>query len=298
MGRRRRGTGPHGLVIVHKPVGPTSFSVMRAVQRAVGAERAGHAGTLDPAASGVLLVLLGEATKLAAWMVDHDKVYLADVALGAQTTTDDAQGEVLEEAEVPAGALEPEHLRRVLLGFVGDVEQVPPIYSALKRGGRTLMSRARAGEDVEVAPRPVVCHAVAVRAVDPAGGRLQLEVHTGPGYYVRALARDLGTALGTRAHLAGLVRTRVGAFGLDEAVAPEAVTPAHVLPIPEAARGLDAVRLDPAAAEDVFHGRQVALSVVAPRVIGLDPAGRPLALMERAEEGRYRVARGFRIAAE
>ena len=290
--------GPHGLVVVHKPVGPTSFSVMRAVQRAVGAERAGHAGTLDPAARGVLLVLLGEATKLAAWMVDHDKVYVADVALGLQTTTDDAQGEALAEADVPPGALDPEHLRRVVEGFVGPVEQVPPIYSALKRGGRTLMSRARAGEEVEVAPRPVVCHGITVRAVDSARARVQLEVHTGPGYYVRSLARDLGLALGTRAHLAGLVRTRVGAFSLDEAVEPEEVTPASVLPIPVAARGIEAVRLDPAAAEDVFHGRTVTLDVPDARVIALGPDGRPLALLERSAAGPFAVARGFRMATE
>jgi len=285
-------------VVVHKPMGPTSFSVMRAVQRAVGAERAGHAGTLDPAASGVLLVLLGEATKLAAWMVDHDKVYVADVALGLQTTTDDAQGEPLAEADVPPEALDLGHLRRVIQGFVGQVEQVPPIYSALKRGGRTLMSRARAGEEVEVAPRPVVCHGVSVRAVDPRRARIQLEVHTGPGYYVRSFARDLGLALGTRAHLAALVRTRVGAFSLDEAVAPEDVTAASVLSIPDAARGIEAVRLDPAAAEDVFHGRTVALDVTGPRVIALGPEGRPLALLERSAAGSFAVARGFRVASE
>lgn len=298
MGRRRRGLGPHGLVVAHKPVGPTSFAVMRAVQRMVGAERAGHAGTLDPAASGVLLVLLGEATKLAAWMVDHDKVYVADVALGVQTTTDDAQGEVLAQAELPPDALDLGHLRQVLAGFVGQVDQVPPIYSALKRGGRSLMSLARAGEEVHVEPRPVVCHGVSVRSVDPARARIQLEVHTGPGYYIRSLARDLGLALGTRAHLAGLVRTRVGAFSLDEAVSPEAVTPAQVLPIPDAARGLLSMRLEPAAAEDVFHGRPVTLDVEADRVVALRPDGRPLALLRRGVDGQFAVDRGFRVAEE
>ncbi len=275
---------------------------MRAVQRAVGAERAGHAGTLDPAASGVLLVLVGEATKLASWMVDHDKVYVADVVLGLQTTTDDAQGEPLAQAEIPAAALDPAHLRQVLAGFVGDVDQVPPIYSALKRGGRSLMSRARAGEEVHVEPRPVVCHGVSVRSVDAARACIQLEVHTGPGYYIRSLARDLGIALGTRAHLGGLVRTRVGAFSLDEAVSPASVTSAQVLPIPAAARGFHALRLDASLAEDVFHGRPVRLpvrlDVEGDRLVALGPDGRPLALMRRVGDREFAVDRGFRVADE
>ncbi|TNF25741.1 MAG: tRNA pseudouridine(55) synthase TruB [Deltaproteobacteria bacterium] len=291
--RGRSGVGPHGVVVVDKPVGPTSFKVLRAVERQTGAGRAGHAGTLDPAATGILLVLLGEATKLSHWVMVHDKAYRATIALGTATDSLDATGEVVEVADVPAEARDPERVRAALAPMVGEVWQVPPVYSALKRGGRTLMSRARAGEDVEVEPRRVVCHGLELVAIE--GDQLVVDVACGSGYYVRSLARDLGAALGVPAHLAALRRTRLGAFDITEAVPLAEVGPESVRPLVDAAPELPKVVLSPSAADDVRHGRPIAAEVPGPRAILLEPEGAPLALVERTADDRWRVFRGFRF---
>jgi len=295
MGRKRgrKGVGPHGVVVVDKPAGPTSFKALRAVERQTGAGRAGHAGTLDPAATGILLVLLGEATKLSHWVMAHDKAYRATIALGTATDSLDATGEVVATAEVPPEALDPERVRAALTPFVGDVMQVPPIYSALKRGGRTLMSRARAGEEVEVEPRPVVCHSLELVAIEDE--RLVVDVACGSGYYVRALARDLGEALGVPAHLAALRRTRLGAFDIAEAIPLEEIGPTSVRPIVDAAPELLRVTVTDEEAVAVHHGRPIAARDDGDRAILLDPTGAPLALVERTPDDRWRIFRGFRF---
>lgn len=219
--------GHHGALVLDKPSGPTSFKAMRVAQRALGEKTAGHAGTLDPMASGVLVVLLGEGTKLSAQVMDHTKAYEADVRFGVGTDTLDAEGTVVAEAPVPADLAA--KIAAVLPRFVGDVMQVPPRYSALKVEGRSNMSRARAGEEFEVAPRPAQCFELKVLSVG--ADTVRLSIDCGKGYYVRSLARDLGDAVGTPAHLTALRRTRVGRFTLAQAVAPEVVGSEHVIAI-------------------------------------------------------------------
>lgn len=298
MGRRRgkAGSGPHGVLCIDKPAGRTSFQVLRTAERMVGASRAGHAGTLDPAATGVLLVLLGEGTKLSHWVMVHDKSYRATVALGAATDTLDAEGVVVETALVPADALEPARVEAALAGFVGEQLQVPPMYSALKRDGRSLMSRARAGEVFEVEPRAVVCHAL--RLVEVCGESLVIDIDCGSGYYVRSLARDLGRALGVPAHLAALRRTRLGAFSVDDAVPLDGLGPAAVRPLVDAVPDLPRLVLDAARSDDVRHGRPIPATIDGARAILLDPEGEPLALVERDGADRWIVFRGFRFDAE
>ncbi len=298
---RRKAESLHGAVILDKATGPTSFTAMRAAARALGVNRAGHTGTLDPAASGVIVVLLGEATKLSGVLVHDDKEYEALVRLGIATDTLDAEGEVIAEGPVDPAILDPARVTAALTTHVGRVMQVPPVYSAIKRDGRTLMSRARAGEAVEVEPREVTCHALTLLAVtpdDPAGPSLHVRVHCGKGYYVRSLARDLGATLGLPAHLAGLRRTRVGPFDLARARPIEAIGDAPILGIAELLPDWPHRVTTPAEACDLGYGRTLArvgpVEATAPKALALDQDGRALALL-RAEGDRWAIERGFVI---
>jgi tRNA pseudouridine55 synthase len=280
----------HGLALIDKPSGPTSFTVMRNVERTVGAEKAGHGGTLDPLASGLLIVLLGEATKLTPWVQGRDKRYTATIRFGIGTDTLDADGTIVAEAPVPR-ALLAQTLPGALTGFIGDQMQRPPAYSALKVDGRSHMSRARAGEVVIVEPRPARCHGLEVLAIDEVTATL--EVHVGSGYYVRALARDLGEALGVPAHLAALERTAIGPWRLADAVAPESVTEATLIPLTDALPDIPTVVLEEELARDVGHGKRVQAVTDAPEAMLVDTAGRPLAMAERVDGGLWAVKRGF-----
>ena len=293
-------SGHHGALVLDKPSGPTSFKAMRTAQRALGEKTAGHGGTLDPMASGVLVVLLGEGTKLSAQVMDHTKSYDAEIRLGVATDTLDAEGEVTAEAPVPPEALERATIVALLPRFVGHVLQVPPRYSALKVEGRTNMSRARAGEDFDVAPRPAHCIALTLLEMLPVGFRLRVDC--GKGYYVRSLARDLGVALGVPSHLASLRRTRVGAFGLERAVVPEAVTAADVIAIPDMLPELAQVVVAGADLAALRAGR----TVLAPAgfnaalALAVTPERLPVALVVPADAGgppRLKVQRGFALEA-
>src|SRR5262245_1707694 len=211
---RRLAPAFDAVIAVDKPLGLTSFDVVRRVRRASGLRRIGHGGTLDPAASGVLPVCLGEATKLAQFLLDADKEYDFTVCFGVETDTDDAAGTVT--ARNDAGAVDEAAVRRALEAFRGAISQVPPSYSALKRAGRPLYDYARAGEAVEVAPRDVVIHELALTSfAGPAAAAMKMRCSKGT--YVRALARDLGRALGVGAHVTARRRTRSGPFALADA---------------------------------------------------------------------------------
>ena len=201
-------------MIVDKPAGPTSHDVVERVRRILK-ERVGHAGTLDPQATGVLLLCVGAATRLARFLQGHDKVYEGAVKLGWATDTYDAEGEPAAAAVAPP-PLERSEVEDVLRSFVGVQQQVPPVYSAKKVRGQPSYRRARRGEKVE--PKAVTVHIHAVELVRLSTDELHIRVHCGAGTYVRTLAHDLGAALGCPAHLAGLRRTRSGSFGLDGAV--------------------------------------------------------------------------------
>lgn len=231
-------TPPHGLLIVDKPTGPTSHGLVARARRALGTRKIGHAGTLDPMASGLLVLGVGHATRLLTFVVGADKEYLATVRLGVATSTEDAQGEVT--AVAPASAvrrLDRARLAAAMAGLRGEGDQVPSAVSAIKVDGRRAYARVRDGEDVTLAPRRVRIDAFELldaRGPVPAAGDtddpdglassgaialdLDVRVACSSGTYVRALARDLGAALGVGAHLTALRRTRVGPFTIDEAV--------------------------------------------------------------------------------
>jgi tRNA pseudouridine55 synthase len=251
-----------GVLAVEKGPGVTSFQVVAHLRRVLRAPRIGHGGTLDPDATGVLPVLIGEATKLTPYLVDLDKEYVATVRLGVTTATQDMSGAVLGTRPVPD--LDPETVETVLGRFVGVISQVPPMYSALRHGGRRLYELAREGQHVERAPRPVAVHAITLEAL--ALPELRIRVRCGKGTYVRTLAADIGEALCCGAALSALVRTRVGPYTLADAVSWDEVRDARhgavlwprVLGCDSALPSFPALRLDSPAAIKLAHGQTVA----------------------------------------
>lgn len=223
MSRRRRERDPdlHGVLLLDKPAGPTSHDVVSWVRWVMGVRRVGHCGTLDPAATGLLVVAVGLATKLATHLTGQDKAYRACIVLGARTTTADAQGDVLEQCACPADleARVPEAVE----GLRGAHQLPPPAFSAVHVDGRRAHELARAGEDPALAPRPMTVHAIEPGAVRRVGERVEVDatLHVSKGTYIRSLAEALGAALGVPAHLGALHRLRSGALSLEH---PRAVT--------------------------------------------------------------------------
>ena len=213
-----RGRKPEGLLSavlnVDKPRGWTSFDVVKFVRGRCGERRVGHAGTLDPAATGVLPILIGQATRLTEYLVDTTKTYEATVELGVVTDTYDAEGDVVARSD--ASGVTEEQVRTALAGFAGEIMQAPPVYSALKQDGVPLYKRARRGETVRAAPRPVRVEQLDIMHFE--APLLELRVVCGKGFYVRSLAHDLGATLGVGGSLRSLVRSRVGPFRLQDAV--------------------------------------------------------------------------------
>ncbi len=249
-----------GVLVLDKKAGVTSFDAVAVVRRRLRVSKVGHAGTLDPAATGVLPILVGEATKLAPWLVDQDKEYVATLRFGVTTDTHDLTGRVLAQAPVPP--LTRAALEDACRPFVGHIRQTPPMYSAVHHEGRRLYELAREGIEVEREPRDVVVHAIAVEDVGEAA--VTLRVRCGKGTYVRVLAADLGKALGCGAAVERLVRARVGPFALAGAVGWDALTElpvdalwARVLPPESALAGWAGVSLDIRAARRFTHGHTV-----------------------------------------
>lgn len=260
MGQRaagqRRGDTTDGLVVVDKPPGWTSHDVVARLRKIYGLRRVGHAGTLDPDATGVLLVGLGRATRLLRFLTDTGKVYRGEVAFGIATDTLDAAG--AETARQPLPDLTREALEAVLPRFLGTIAQIPPMVSAIKIDGRRLHEMARAGETVERAARTVRIDRIDVEAFTPGDHpRAQILVECGSGTYIRSLAADLGEAVGGCAHLAWLRRLQVGPFPLEEAHTLEAIAESPddvVLPLAEAVRHLPRVDVDVETARGIGHG--------------------------------------------
>jgi tRNA pseudouridine55 synthase len=241
-----------GVLVVDKPSGPTSHDVVDRVRRALGVRRAGHTGTLDPFATGVLPVCLGRATRLARFLAGGDKVYAAQVRLGFATTTDDETGE-------PVSTARPVRISRAELeagvaAFVGTFDQVPPAFSARRVRGRRLYELARRGEATERAATPVTVHALTLGRFE--ADRLELEVRCSPGTYVRALARDLGERLGSGGHLVALRRTRSGAFDLSRAVPGDTLAGAaeKAFPLTQLLLDLPLVRVGETGRRRLAHG--------------------------------------------
>ena len=252
--------GARGLLLLDKPSGPTSHDMVYAVRRGAHEKRVGHAGTLDPLATGLLVLCLGTATRLSEYLAGKDKRYLARVRLGQSTTTYDAQGDVTAES---ASLPDQSTVETALAPFRGPQMQVPPQFSAIKRGGQKAYDVARRGEHIELEARPVVFYTIDL--VDWQPPELTLDVHCSAGTYIRSLAHDLGQALGCGAHVAGLRRTASGSFRLEEAVTLEALNAAfargewqHLLRPPDSALAdWPALRLTAEAAQQVLRGQAV-----------------------------------------
>jgi tRNA pseudouridine55 synthase len=300
-GARRRVGDLAGVLVVDKPAGPTSFEVVDRVRRAVRARRAGHAGTLDPLATGVLAVCLGDGVKLQRFLAEGDKAYEALVAFGVATDTEDAEGRVVARGDPTP--LDAAAVAARLGEFTGEIDQVPPMFSAVRVGGRRLHEAARRGEEVARPARRVVVRELTLLGFEPARegvARARLAVRCGKGTYVRALASGLGRAVGVPAHLAGLRRTAAGPFSLAqalplaeverlaredlEALAGRVVSPAEALAF------LPAVPVDEAQARDLRHGRALRLETPPGLSRALDPDGRLVAVCE-AREGEVRPVR-------
>lgn len=275
-----------GLVVVDKPAGWTSHDVVAKLRGVYGQRKVGHAGTLDPDATGVLLVGLGAVTRLLRFLQETDKEYRGTVVFGVATHTLDAAGDVLVEQPMPVTR---EQVEAAATQFLGDIEQVPPMVSAIKVGGRRLHELARAGEEVERAPRPVHIARIVVEDFAPGDHPVAtIRVECGSGTYIRSLAADLGAALGGPAHLGSLRRLRVGAFGEPDAVPLAAVEadPAAALLTPAVAmRALAPLAVDAAGAAAVSHGAALPPELADPGLSGpfavTDADGALLAVYER-----------------
>ncbi len=217
MARKRKGRDISGWVVIDKPAGPTSTAVVNKVRWAFDAKKAGHAGTLDPEATGVLAIALGEATKTVPYITDALKAYEFTVRLGAATNTDDAEGEVIATSDLRPTD---DEIKQALQGFVGDIQQVPPQFSAVKIDGERAYKRARDGEEMEIAARPLYVESL-ILTDRPDADHVTIEMVCGKGGYVRSIARDLGDALGCKGHVLALRRTWSGPFEVADALTLE-----------------------------------------------------------------------------
>jgi tRNA pseudouridine55 synthase len=294
----------HGWLVLDKPVGTTSTVAVAILKRLTRAKKVGHAGTLDPLASGLLPIAFGEATKTVSYVMDGEKTYRFTVRWGIETDTDDAEGKpVAESAARPArGAIE-----AILPAFTGSIEQTPPKFSAIKIEGERAYDLARAGEAVALAPRPVEIHALRIVEM-PDADHTVFEADCGKGTYVRALARDFGRALGTHGHVSALRRTRAGAFGeaqattLDEAerladASPEALI-AALLPVSASLSAMPSVAVGPDDAQRIRMGQPVLLrgrdAPVLSGTVTVSARGALLALAE-IEQGALKPKRIFHL---
>jgi tRNA pseudouridine55 synthase len=276
-----------GVLVVDKPVGMTSHDVVQAIRNGTGLRRAGHTGTLDPRASGVLVILVGPAVRLSEYVSASDKRYQAIIRLGGRTDTFDSDGK-MTQANQPVNVTESQ-FEEVLKTFIGEIEQTPPPYSAVKVQGRKAYEMARQGEDVELAPRKITVHHLEV--LEWAPPEVVIDVHCSSGTYVRSLANDLGEKLGCGAYLVGLRRTKSGRFSLRDAVPLRKLQESvhagnwyqYLIPAAEALGDWPAIELSPDDVEGVRHGHRVkaeADAVLGSRVRGVSTQGELVALME------------------
>jgi len=293
----------HGIVLLDKPLGVSSNQALQGVRRLLRAAKGGHAGALDPLASGLLPLCFGEATKLAGTLLGASKGYLAECRLGISTDSGDGEGDVIARQPVPE--LGRDAIEAALAPLRGAIRQVPPMYSALKQEGERLYVKARRGESVHRPAREVIVHRLELLARE--GDTLQLLVECGSGTYVRSLVTDLGAALGCGAHLSALRRTWVDPFRTPRMVtmteleqAAEQGDPAllaHLLPVAAGLRDLPSVVLDDAQAMAISRGQPVQLDPAAPtgRCAAFAADGVLLAVLELDDARRSRVLRGFNL---
>jgi tRNA pseudouridine55 synthase len=282
-----------GALLLDKPLGVSSNFALQKAKRIMGARKAGHGGTLDPLASGLLMVLFGEATKFAGPLLDGDKEYQATLQLGATTATGDAEGEVLERRAINADKV---NIQQVLARFRGEIEQVPPMYSALKRGGVPLYKLARRGEEVERKPRRVTIAQLDLGLFN--SPLVEIRVRCSKGTYIRTLAQDIGAALGCGAHLAALRRTASGRFRVEDAVGLEALAamaPAarqqRLLPLAALLDGLPRAELDAPAATRLRNGQALPMTGLGEGLCGVYGPGGVVIGLGRSDGASLRAFR-------
>ena len=284
---------PHGpgIALVDKPGGMTSHDVVSRARRALGTRKIGHAGTLDPLATGLLLLGVDSATRLLTYLVGLDKTYEATIRLGSATDSDDSDGEVIMRADAGTlAAVDAEAIRAPIAALTGRISQVPSTVSAIKVGGRRAYDLARAGEEVVLASREVTVSRFEVRDIRHSGEAVDLDVvvDCSSGTYIRALARDLGAALNVGGHLTALRRTRVGPFDVADAVTPDDIATEPLLgPAEVAVRVLGGITVTDAEASALRHGQR--LTGAAGRIDGehaaaIDPAGDLIGVVGRRGE--------------
>src|SRR4051794_4419101 len=295
----------HGWIILDKPVGlgsTTAVSAIKRILREAGEPKTkvGHGGTLDPLASGVLPIALGEATKLAGRMLDATKAYDFTIRFGEETDTLDAEGQVIATSDVRPTL---KQVESVLPTFTGEIEQVPPAYSALKIDGKPAYARARAGEDVEMKARKVTIHSLCVTDTNErASDEVTLSAEVSKGTYIRSLARDIAHALGTVGHVSHLRRTRAGPFSLEQAISLDFLQTAAkarqldgaVVPLQAALDDIPALPVTSGQAQLLRHGQRLAGFPAAPGLALACLDGCPVALVEASADG-LRVVRGFNL---
>ncbi|UYF99566.1 tRNA pseudouridine(55) synthase TruB [Halomonas sp. GD1P12] len=275
MARRRKGLPVNGVMLLDKPKGLSSNHALQRVRRLFEAQKAGHTGTLDPMATGLLPICLGEATKFSAHLLEADKMYRTRVELGVMTDTGDAEGEVLERRDVPA--LTEHDIEAAIARFRGEIDQVPPMYSALKHQGRKLYELAREGKEVERKARRVCIHEARLIGFD--GAAIELEVSCSKGTYIRTLAEDIGAALGCGAHISALRRLRTGPFDSEamwtleeiEALADQPTREAKLMPVDVLVDHLPALTVDDTGHQRLSRGQPAALDATA---LGLENLAR------------------------
>jgi tRNA pseudouridine55 synthase len=297
------GAGPQGLAVVDKPAGWTSHDVVARSRKLLGTRRVGHAGTLDPDATGVLLLGVGRVTRLLRFITALSKTYTTDIIFGTETDTLDASGTVTATHDM--SSITDEQVRSAVVGLTGDIQQIPPMVSAVRVDGQRLHVLARAGIEVERQPRPVTVHGFGIEPIPGSGSppmRWRATVECSSGTYVRVLAADLGAALGGGAHLEVLRRTAIGPFSESEAVPLDDLTPESLLAPVDALRWMPMATVDATVAADVAHGKVLPVEVISPlghglisgdlppawRVVG--PDGDLLAVYEPHSAGRAKPA--------
>ncbi len=303
-GRRRSYRDVNGILLLDKPTGMTSNRALQQAKRIFQARKAGHTGSLDPLASGMLPLCFGQATKVSAWLLESDKTYSVEMQIGTRTDTADADGQVVEAAG--KDAVSREELEQALVKFRGHMTQIPPMYSALKKDGKRLYELARQGQEVEREPRPVFIHELRIEQFDPQ--RPQLFVRCGKGTYVRTLVEDIAEQMDTFAHVSALRRLTVGSFAdepmvtldqLEQLAGDNAALDALLVPSDRALSGLGEVRLAASEAFYLRHGH--AVGQVRSEATGLvriyDETGLFLGVGEVQADGRVAPKRLFTAAA-
>ena len=300
MARKRKGDKIDGWLIVDKPLELSSADVVRIVKRQLKPQKIGHAGTLDPLATGVLPIGMGEATKTMPYIVDQSKDYEFSVKWGEATSTDDKEGEVTQTSDVRP---EPEDIEKILSEFVGEIEQIPPIYSAIKIDGQRAYKRARAGEDIEMPARIVSIDKLTLLEHSPESAETSFFVSCGKGTYVRALGRDIAIKLGTVAHIVSLRRTRVGPFSQDSAISLDLLNDMshiarvyeEILPVMTALDDISALAISAKDADLIRNGQPLfqSVDIDGPIVLTED---KKLVAIAHVSDGQISPKRVFNLA--